>query len=157
MWTSGNYILRAVQWDLRPPVFFIIWTSMGHWPNKIFSILVQISLSYLNFYESPWGIILWGVNLPGVSYCAESISPGYHNAQSLITPGGVNSHFFKLLHKPLKEQCHKNKYGFIFYYKRAMYIFHLWKKFWDKIIFLLRGEWYPEDRESAFFSTLKVE
>ena len=81
MWTSGNYILRTVQWDFRPPVFFIIWTSMGHCLNKIFSILVQISLSYLNFYESPWGIILWGVNLPGVSYCAKSISPGYH------TPG----------------------------------------------------------------------
>ena len=44
---------------------------------KTFSILVKFSLSYLNFYESPWGFILCRVNLPGVSNCAESISPGY--------------------------------------------------------------------------------
>ena len=49
---------------------------------KIFSILVKFSLSYSNFSESPRGMILRRVNLPGVSYCAESISPGYHTPAS---------------------------------------------------------------------------
>ena len=49
---------------------------------KTFSILVKFSLSYSNFNESPWGIILGRVNLPGVSYCADSISPGCHTVQS---------------------------------------------------------------------------
>ena len=38
---------------------------------KTFSILVKFSLSYSNFYESPRGIILLRVNLPGVSYPCE--------------------------------------------------------------------------------------
>ena len=50
-------------------------------------------------------MMLRRVNLPGVLYCAES----------LMTLG-VNFYFFKLLHRPLKGQCHKNKYGFKFYY-----------------------------------------
>ena len=55
---------------------------------KIFSNLVKNSQSYSNFKPknlTPRGIILWRVNLPGVSYPCESISPGYH------TPA---SHFF---------------------------------------------------------------
>ena len=52
---------------------------------KIFSILFKISRSYSNFSESPLGMIPLRVNLPGVSYCAESISPGSHTALSHAT------------------------------------------------------------------------
>ena len=51
---------------------------------KIFSILVKFSLSYLNFYESPRGIILRRVNLPGVSYSTESISLGQDTSASHV-------------------------------------------------------------------------
>ena len=40
---------------------------------KIFSILVNFSLRYSNFAESPLGMILRRVYLPGVSYPGESL------------------------------------------------------------------------------------
>ena len=48
------------------------------------------------------------------NHTAQRQSPcmGYHTAQSHSKPRGVNSHFLKHLH---------NKYGFIFYYKRATF------------------------------------
>ena len=51
---------------------------------KIFSILVKFSPSYSNFYESPRGMILRRVNLPGVSYPGESnyFSRSYLKGQS---------------------------------------------------------------------------
>ena len=52
---------------------------------KIFSILVKNSQSYSNFKSenlTPRGIIPRRVNLPGVSYPCESISPGYHTPAS---------------------------------------------------------------------------
>ena len=52
-----------------------------------FSILVKILQSYSNFSESPRVITPRGVNLPGVSYCAESISPGNHTAHRVNLPG----------------------------------------------------------------------
>ena len=51
------------------------------------------------------GIVLRWVSLPAVWYCAES------------------SHFLKLLHRPLKGQCHKKKCGFLFYLKRLHFVF----------------------------------
>ena len=39
-------------------IFFIIRTSLRHWPMKIFWILVKFSPSYSNFSESPRSIIL---------------------------------------------------------------------------------------------------
>ena len=55
-------------------------------------------------------------SLPGVWYPGESVSPGYATR-------GVNSHFLKLLHSPLKGQCHKNKCGSFFYYKGLYFVF----------------------------------
>ena len=51
---------------------------------KIFSILVKFSQSYSNFSESPRGMILCRVNLPGVSYHSESddFSRSYLKGQS---------------------------------------------------------------------------
>ena len=56
---------------------------MDQWV-KIFLILVKFSLSYSNLYESPWGMILRRVNLPGVSYRGESndFSRSYLKGQS---------------------------------------------------------------------------
>ena len=116
--STVHSVKGTVQRDFWPLVFSSFepaWAT-DQW-GKIFSILVKISLSYLNFYESPKGIILRRVNLPGVSnpYPGESffeicveISPGYLTAQSHAAwPGLVNSRFLKLLHRPLKGQCHK--------------------------------------------------
>ena len=50
--------------------------------------------------------------LSAVSYCAEPSSAQYDNAQSHSILRGVKSHNFKLFHRPLKGQCHKNKYIF---------------------------------------------
>ena len=36
---------------------------------------MKISLSYSNFSKSPWGMIPWWVNFPGVAYPGNSISP----------------------------------------------------------------------------------
>ena len=94
---------------------------------KIFSILVEISLGYLNFFiyhtaqsQSPRGT---------QSYCAESISPWYSiilrrvNLPAVLNHTGQSqsprsmilrwvthdpSHFLTLLHRPLKGQCQKN-------------------------------------------------
>ena len=51
---------------------------------KIFSILVNFSPIYSNFSESPRGMILRRVNLPGVSYPGESndFSRSYLKGQS---------------------------------------------------------------------------
>ena len=65
----------TVQRDFWPPAFFIIWTSLGH-RN------VQIWLSFCWVIRIFMINIPRGVNLPGVSYCAESISPGYHTPAS---------------------------------------------------------------------------
>ena len=80
---------------------------------------------------TPHSIILHRARLRAVSYCAESTnefggksSAQYETAQSwtprsIILSGitlhilrGVNCHFFKVLHRPLKGQFHKNKYIF---------------------------------------------
>ena len=58
-----------------------------------------------------------GDRLPGVLYCAESISLGYGTPGSHSWPRGFNSHFFTLLHGPLKGQRHKNKWWFLFYFQ----------------------------------------
>ena len=57
--------------------------------------------------QSPRGNKLRGINVPVVSNSGESISLWYHTAGGHSCPRGVNSQ------QPL--QCHKNKYGFIFY------------------------------------------
>ena len=57
------FIKGTVQRDFRPPFFSSFepaWAT-DQWV-KILSILVKFSLSYLNFYESPRGIIPRGVN-----------------------------------------------------------------------------------------------
>ena len=50
-----------------------------------------------------WDIQIFHKNIPSVSYCAESISPGDHTAHSHSWPWGVNCCFFKLLHRPLRD------------------------------------------------------
>ena len=62
--------------------------------------VIQIFPKNLKGYDTA------GVNLPGISYCRES-----------VLTLGVNRHILKLLHRPLKGQYHKNKCGFIFYRK----------------------------------------
>ena len=62
--------------------------------GNFFLILVRSSLSYSNFFKSPRVFILRRVNLPGLSYPGESISPGYHTPQNQsprgMIPWGVN-------------------------------------------------------------------
>ena len=53
--------------------------------------------------------------LHAVSYCEESSSAQYDSTQSHSVLHGVISHFLKLLHRPPKGQCHKNKYKFRLY------------------------------------------
>ena len=74
---------------------------------KIFSILVSILAGLFKFSESPQGIILLGVNLSGVSYHGESVSPGYHTVGSHSWTWRVNSHVKKLLNMTSMGQCHK--------------------------------------------------
>ena len=140
----------TVQRDFWPPVFFAIWTSLGlgQWV-KIISILVKILLSYSNLYESPRVIIPQQVYLPRVeypkesvsprvSYCAEAISLGYATPASHSWPRGVNSHFLKLLHRPLKGQCHKNKCVFFilqFYSIKGLHFVFMPKLFWMNFLF----------------------
>ena len=69
-----------------------------------------------------WSIILRRVKQPNlrgklraVSYCEESSSAQYDSTRSHSVLHGVNSHFLKLLHRPFKGQCHKNKYKFRLY------------------------------------------
>ena len=84
------FIKGTVQRGFRPPFFSSFepaWAT-EQWV-KIFLILVKFSLSYSNFYESPRGIILGRIKLPRVSYCAESISPGCHTAQSQSPRGMI--------------------------------------------------------------------
>ena len=86
----------TVQRDFWPPVFFIIQTSLGHWPtgSNIFEF-GSVFAELFKFYESPLGMILRRGNLPGVSYCAESITLGYHTLVShllkfvLKSPRGI--------------------------------------------------------------------
>ena len=80
------HILKGtVQRDFRPPFFpsFEPAWATDQWV-KIFLILVKFSPSYSNFYESPRGMILRRVNLPGVSYPGESndFSRSYLKGQS---------------------------------------------------------------------------
>ena len=76
--TSG-YFKGTVKRDFRPQVFFLHHLNqpgpLDQWV-KIFTIL----LSYSNFYDSLPGIIPPGINLPGVSYCAE-----YHTLASHLS------------------------------------------------------------------------
>ena len=104
----------TVQRDFRPPVFFIIPTSLFRFRRDI-QIFTRLRV---------------------VSYCAESSSAQYHTPRSQalrsiklrgVTPilHGINSHIFKLLHRPVKGQCHKNKYMFRFCNKGLQFsIFH---------------------------------
>ena len=70
---------------------------------------------YFRFWLRFRRIFRFFLNLPAVSYCAESVSLQYYTVGSHSRPREVNSHFLKLLHRPLKRQCHKNKCGFLFY------------------------------------------
>ena len=63
---------------------------------KIFSILVKFSLSYSNFSESPRGMILRRVNLPGVSY------PGKSNDFSRSYLKGQSNKIFGMFFSKLK-------------------------------------------------------
>ena len=88
---------------------------------KIFSIFVQLSAFrrviqiFMNLPR-----VSYRVNLPGVScdHIFHKISPGLHTPVSqspwgtYATPGRQLS-FLKTFHRPLKGQCHKNKYGFL--------------------------------------------
>ena len=63
--------------------FFIIRTGLSHWPiGKIFSFLVSFSSIYSYFSRAPRSMILRGVKLRALSYCAESSSARYDTARS---------------------------------------------------------------------------
>ena len=69
------------------------------------------------FIISPRGRTPPQVKLTGVAYPGKSVFQGYDTPGSHSSrPSGVNSHFLKLLQRPLKGQCHKNKCGSLFYY-----------------------------------------
>ena len=85
---------ETIQRDFWPSVFFPHSNLPGPLTNGLKYVrfwsdfaelfkLFGISLAS----QSPWGIILRGVHLPRVSYCAESISPGYHTALSQSSYG----------------------------------------------------------------------
>ena len=82
----------TVQRDFRLPIFSTFgpaWAT-DDWV-KIFSILVTIRRVIQMFRNLPgWimGMLPQRVNLPEVSYCAKSISLGYHTAQSQ-SPRGI--------------------------------------------------------------------
>ena len=68
------------------------------------------------FIISPQGRTPPQVKLTGVAYPGKSVFQGYDTPGSHSSrPSGVNSHFLKLLQRPLKGQCHKNKCGSLFY------------------------------------------
>ena len=99
-WVMGLFRILfkgTVQRDYQH-VFSSLESATGQWV-KIFAILMKISPSFS-------GIILLWVNLPGVS---SGGGGGWHS-----WPRVVNSHFWKLLHRTLKGQCHKNKYRFLY-------------------------------------------
>ena len=83
----GNFsALKGQANEIFDPHFFIIQPAWATDQQvKTLSILVKISPSYSNFYESPWGMIPRRVNLPGVSFPDESITPGYHTPASHLT------------------------------------------------------------------------
>ena len=85
---------------------FTWYTNQG---VKIFSILVQNSPSYSNFLKIFPGYVLYAGNqsLKFVLKSPQGINPSW--------PRGIKSHFLKCLHRPLKGQCYKNKWGFLFY------------------------------------------
>ena len=79
-------------------------------------------------------MILRGVKFCTVWYYSESddkiwgeSSAQYDTAQSQVPRSiilhGVNGHFLKLLHRPLKGQCHRNKYKFRLCSKKATFSF----------------------------------
>ena len=100
----------------------VIWQGSSFFHNSRMPESLRKGLKYFRFWLRFCRVIqIFRQNLPRVLYCEESISQGDHMAQSHSWPLGVKSHFLKRLHKPLNGQCHKNKYGFIFYYLRASF------------------------------------
>ena len=113
-WDTNQWAKETVPRDFRLPDFSSFepaWDT-DQWV-KIFSILVKFSVSYSNFSKSPRGMVLrwvslhghqtalsqpprsmilrwvnsnfFGWNLPGVWYCGESVTLGYHTALSYAT------------------------------------------------------------------------
>ena len=74
---------ETIQRDFWPSVFFPHSNLPGPLTNGLKYVRFWSDFAELfKFLESPWP-----VNLPGVSYCAESISPGYHTALSQSSYG----------------------------------------------------------------------
>ena len=79
IWMKSGFLIETCQlkgqsneiFDLQFFSSFQPACATDQWV-KIFLILVKFSPSYLHFYESPRGLILRRVNLPGVSYPGES-------------------------------------------------------------------------------------
>ena len=63
------------------------------------------------------------MQLRAESNCAESIIKMILRGVTLYCMRGVNGHFLKLLHRPLKGQCHRNKYKFRLCSKKATFLF----------------------------------
>ena len=88
IWNPWKAImLRDHIWEILDPHFFHISNQPGPLTDQrviIFLFLVSFLPSYSNFYESPRGMILRRVNLPGVSYPGESndFSRSYLKGQS---------------------------------------------------------------------------
>ena len=119
------------------------WYPRVWYPGESWKIIVhKISLGlHTPASQFPRGCIPRQVSLPGVSYCSESISPGYMTLVSHSWPIGVNSHFLKLLHRPLKGQFHENKCGCLFNYFKGLHFVFIQKR----SFFLLPGVWYHAD------------
>ena len=111
---------KKIRQNMTPRDIILRWVSLAgvSYPGESILPGYHTPGSHVTkfFIISPPGCIPQQVKLTRVAYPGESVSPGYDTPGSHSRPLGVNSHFFKLLHKPLKGQCHKNKCGSFFYY-----------------------------------------